>query len=260
MTLMVSGCGFSIATEGPVVGGDDEPGTEPDATVVARMCSTDDPSLRLCIDFDDVTNLAIDQFDHPVEAINLTPMQRATGEPAVEVGTTSHVHVAETPDLDIPDKLTVSMWIKFDIDGVPISTTSSRWLFDNNTQYFASLRFGSVIRCGSGAENADSLPVPIDGAWHHVACTYERDEIRVYVDGDVGGCESVNDRLLPTGGDDGFAIGGNVSGGPGGPKFTEQFVGGIDDMQVFARTLSATELCTAAGHTGCDTTLAVECQ
>lgn len=254
MTLVASGCGFSIDTEGPVTGGDDDPGTEPDATVTSRMCSTNDPSLRLCIDFDDAANLASDQFAHPVEAIDLTPMQRSTGEPAVAVGTTSHVHVAETPDLDIADMLTVSMWIKFDIGGVPISTTSSRWLFDNNTQYFAALRFGSVIRCGSGAENADSLPIELDGAWHHVACTYGRDEIRVYVDGDVGECEGVSDRPIPTNGDDGFAIGANVAGSPGGPKFTEQFIGGIDDVQVFARTLSSSELCGAAGRTGCRTT------
>jgi len=252
LALVVSGCGFSIETGGPIAG-DDEPGMQPDATVTSRMCSTSDQSLRLCIDFDDAADLASDgsMFGHAVRSMNLMPMERKIGEQAVEIDDSSVLYVAETPDLDIPDNLTVSMWIKVDIAGLPFSTASSRWLYDNNTQYFASLRFGGVIRCGSGTVIADSPPLGADGAWHHVACTYKDDEVRVYVDGHVAGCEDTNDRPLPTGGHDGFAIGANLAGGAGAPNFSEQFIGGIDNVQVFSRLLPPAELCGAAGHESC---------
>lgn len=253
IALAASGCGFSIDTEGSVPGDDQQPPPpeDVDASVVARMCSTTDPSLRLCIDFDDATDLARDQLAHTVTALNLVPMVRAPNQPAVTVNTTSVLHVRETSDLDIADNLTVSLWVSVTLDGIPLTTTTSRWLYDNNTQYFAQVRAGGIVRCGSGNEEADSPPIPADGSWHHVACTYRRDEIRVYIDGNVAGCESVSDRALPTGGMDGLAIGANVSGGAGGPKFTEQFVGGLDNVQVFARLLGSTELCTAAGRTAC---------
>lgn len=252
LLALIAGCGFSIEMGGPVVG-DDQPPGQPDAgATTARMCSTTDPALALCIDFDDSTNLAADQLGHVVDAQNLTPMPRAQ-EMAVELDNTSRLHVGETNDLDIADNLTVSMWISVDLDGLPVSTTNSRWLYDNNTQYFAQLRLGGIVRCGAGGEDVDSAPIIADGRWHHVTCTYTRDELRVYVDGHLHGCEGVSDRPLATSGMDGFAIGANVSGstGPGGPRFTDQFIGGIDNVQVFSRLLHAGEICTAANGSGC---------
>lgn len=240
-------------------GGDDDSSMgQPDSgmTAPARMCSTSDPSLRLCIDFNDSADLPTDgsSFAHPVMAQNLTPMTRTGGDQAVQVDASSRLHVPETTDLDIVDNLTVSMWIKFDIGGLPLTNTNARWLYDNNTQYFASLRVAGVIRCGSGPEVADSEPVPADGKWHHVACTYEREEIRVHVDGNVEGCEDLDNRPLPTGGDQGLAIGANIGGGAGGVTFSEQFIGGIDNVQVFARTFAPQDVCDAAGDVPCRTT------
>ena len=250
VALLISGCGFSVETD-PVLG-DDSPGDEPapDApTVAPRMCATTDPSLRLCLDFDGTTGLANDAsaFAHPVEAQNLVPMSR-DGEVAVSVDATSHIWIPESDELDVRTDLTVSMWIK--AEGPIVGTT--RWLYDNNTQYFASVRPGGFIRCGSGTVVADSIAI-VDSAWHHVACTYEEDETRVYIDGHVAGCEETGERDLPTMGNDGLAIGANLSMGPGGPKFAEQFVGGIDNVQVFAKLLPPQDLCTAAGGSVCNT-------
>jgi hypothetical protein len=218
------------------------------------MCSTSDPDLRLCIDFDDTNNLASDQLAHTVTSMNLMPMQRDAGEPAVTVDASSFLHVGEATDLDIPDAVTVSMWMSVELAGLPVSAVNSRWLYDNNMQWFAQLRVGGVIRCGIGGEDADSIPIIADGGWHHVACTYARDEIRVYVDGNLHDCEDTADRPIPTGGDDGFAIGANLAGGATGPRFTEQFIGGIDNVQVFSRVLEPADVCAASGHAGCRAT------
>jgi hypothetical protein len=187
-----------------------------------------------------------------VESQNLTPKSH-DAELAVAVDDTSRIHVAETPDLDIVDNLTVSMWINVDLGDLPTSIASSHWLYDNNTQYYASLRAGGVVRCGSGGEYADSPPIDGYGVWHHVTCTYDHEAIRVYIDGAVRGCEDVNDRLLPVGGHEGMAIGANVNGGAGGPYFSEEFEGGIDNVQVFARELAPEEVCSAAGQLDCNT-------
>ncbi|MFN0246923.1 MAG: LamG domain-containing protein [Kofleriaceae bacterium] len=262
ITIFAAGCGFHVEVGSA---GDDQPDpTEPDAgtTIVPRMCSTNDPDLRLCIDFDDSTNLAVDgsSVGHTIVAQNLTPMQRDTHqgiEGAVQVGNQSHVWIAESPALDVAEDLTVAMWIQVDPGSLPTSITNSRWLYDNNTQYFASLRLGGTIRCGSGTVVTDSPPVGAGGTWHHVACTYQQDEMRVYIDGHVAGCEFTDDRDIPTDGDDGFAIGANLSWnnsqGPGQPRFNEHFVGGIDNVQVFSRLLPPAELCAAAGSTTCNT-------
>jgi hypothetical protein len=252
ITMFAAGCGFNVEAGG-VPGGDDQPDpTEPDAgtTIVPRMCSTNDPELRLCIDFDDTTNLALDGSPSalPVDAANLVPMQRAA-EGAVTVGATSHIWIAETPKLDIREDLTVSMWIKADVG---ITTITNRWLFDNNTQYFASLRPDGSIRCGAGTRTTDTPPIILDGNWHHVACAYEDDEMVAYVDGHVASCLEFSERDIPVGGNDGFAVGANLSGGAGA-KFAEQFVGGIDNVQVFSRLVPPSELCSAAGNTVCNT-------
>jgi hypothetical protein len=259
ITMFAAGCGFSV--DGGAAAGDDQPDPTPEVdggTVVPRMCSTTDPSLRLCIDFDDSTNLAVDgsSVGHTVTAAGLTPMQRGI-EGAVQVGNQSHLWIDESPALDISDELTVAMWIKVDLGGLPTSITNSRWLYDNNTQYFASLRAGGLIRCGSNTVVIDSFPITADGSWHHIACTYEEDEMRVYIDGHVSNCESTSDRDIPTSGDDGFAIGANLSWmggpGPGEPRFDEHFIGGIDNVQVFSRLVPPSELCSAAGNTVCNT-------
>ncbi len=253
IALAVSGCGFSA--ELGFVDGDDDPSPDagPDAgpTDVPRMCSTTDPTLRLCIDFDDTADLATDgsRSALPVDAQNLVPMLR-DAEGAVEINATSRIYIPETPVLDIREDLTVSMWIKPTVAITPIVT---QWLYDNNTQYFASMRPDGAIRCGVGTRTLDTVPLVLDGRWHHIACTYEEDEMRVYVDGHVAKCVQFSDREIPTDGNDGFAIGANLSSMAGAPKFAEQFVGGIDNVQVFSRIVGSSELCAAAGGTVCNT-------
>ena len=218
-----------------------------DETAVPRNCTQGDASLRLCIDFDDDAILAGDgsgRGHDPVLAAGLAMMNRDT-ELAVQMSTSSRLQIAEHADLDIASNLTVSMWMKNDVR----PTSGAYWMLDNNNQYAMSLQSNGQVRCGLGSDTIDSL-ASLDSSWHHVACTYDGNRLKVYIDGWVAGCRTLA-RPIVTTGTDGLAIGSNIGVGP---VFTGNYVGGLDNIQIFARTWSDQELCALNGEGWCNTT------
>ncbi|MBA3452670.1 MAG: LamG domain-containing protein [Deltaproteobacteria bacterium] len=243
--VVLVGCGFEATpTEDEMETDTQEPpGTEEPA--IERTCTRGDASLELCIDFEDMTTLAGDGSGNghdPVRDDALTTTTR-NSELAVQMSALSRLQIAEHPDLDITNNLTVSMWIK--ADRLP-AWGDAYWLLDNNRQYAMSLLSYGGIRCGLGGETIDTGPL-IGPGWHHVACTYDGDQLVVYVDGSVAGCDEVEGPIA-TDGTEGLAIGANIGVGP---VFTQNFVGALDNIQVFSRTWSSTELCSASGAAGC---------
>jgi concanavalin A-like lectin/glucanase superfamily protein len=242
--LLAPACGFTAPASDDVV--DPGPDPTPDPTV-ARKCALKDPTLKLCIDFDDPQSLTGDGsgLGHDASGSGFAVMTRGS-EQAVSVDATSRLTVAETPDLDITTNLTFSLWAR--PDRAPTGP-GSFWALDNNKQYYVSYQANGKFRCGIGATTIDAfVGVPSDN-WYHVACTFDQAEgkLRVYVNGQPGGCRTVT-GVVPTDGHDGLAIGAN-HGGPA--MFTDQFQGGLDNIQVFARTFSDDEVCSAAGQKSC---------
>lgn len=243
--MLLVGCGFeAIPAEDEM---DPPPGMEQPATgepAVERTCTEGDASLELCIDFEDTTTLAGDgsgNGHHPVLDDDLTTTTR-NSELAVVMSTQSRLQIGEHPDLDIRTNLTVSMWMK--ADRLP---ASAYWMLDNNRQYAMSMQDDGEIRCGLGGDTVDSI-LPLWGTgWHHVACTYDGNRLKVYVDGSVAGCRVVG-RAIATDGAEGLAIGANIGAGP---VFSENYVGALDNVQVFSRTWSSAELCSASGAAFC---------
>jgi len=247
------GCGFEAAPgeEDTMI---DDPTSPTGDPTVERKCATADGSLRLCIDFEDPATDATDgsgRNHHPVVVDGLTTLDRDAGggaiELAVEMSAQSKLQIAEHADLDIATNLTVSMWVN---TSTRPAAGSSYWLLDNNNQYSISMQPSGAIRCGLGASTVDSaaqLNVS-GGGWHQVACTYDGEELKVYIDGWVRGCRDV-DRPISTTGTDGLSIGSNIGAGP---VFNDKFVGGLDNVQVFARTFSPAELCAANGNDWCN--------
>jgi hypothetical protein len=173
-------------------------------------------------------------------------MQR-DGEPAAMLSATSTMHVRELAALDIKDGIALDMWIR--PSSYP-ALGSSYWMLDNNQQYGASFTDLGAVRCVLGSASLDGGAVPTDGKFHHVACTYDRAQLKVYVDGDVVRCGGLTSQI-PTTGTSGLAIGANVSGSDADPDYANAFVGGIDDVRVWAR--AGMDVCAAAGRTGCQT-------
>ncbi len=239
-----SACGFTAGTPvgtGDDTGGDDTSEPPPPAE---RKCALADPALRLCIDFDDDQALTSDGsgLGHDAVGTGYSVMSRQS-EQAVMVDTHSQLVVAETPDLDIQENLTITLLAR------PTSYPAmmqSYWALDNNKQYFVAYRDDGKFRCGIGSTTLDSsVAVPKD-TWYHVACTYDEGKLRLFVNGQLAGCKSA--PAISTSGTEGLAIGGNIGAGN---TFSDQFVGGLDNIQVFARTYTMDEVCDAAGQTNC---------
>jgi len=85
--------------------------------------------------------------------------------------------------------------------------------------------------------------LPFDNRWHHVACTFDQvdGELTVYVDGSIERCEETDEQLLTIPG--GTSVGVKANGTFQG----DWFVGRLDNVHVFARTLTPAEICAAAG-------------
>lgn len=254
--LIAGGCGFDgrePATSG-LDGGNDVAPTVDAAIVVAERCQTwsqpADPSVRLCLDFeDDFTTVVHDGsgLQHDATATLVSAMPR-TAELAARVNTGSRLQVAESPDLIAPN-ITFGMWIHPD---APVPEDAVRGLLAYGARYQLAFGDGNEISCRIGDTDVDTrveIPNIIVGTWTHVACTFDGNELRAYVDGSVVGCR----RMARAGGatKGGLAIGARLDGNG---QLVDPFVGGIDDVHIYARSLSASEICSAAGAVACSAT------
>lgn len=249
-----AGCTFASPPEGgdDLGGADDEPtpttqpGQQPGPPPAARgACDSADASLRLCVDF---TGAVTDRSASgaPIAATSVGTMDR-DGDPAASLSMASTMHVHEAAALDIQGGLALDMWIR--PTGKP-ATGARYWMLDNNQQYGASYTDAGTIRCVLASYTVDSAVLPLDGKFHHVACTYDQTKLKVFVDGDVARCQDLT-VAIPTTGTDGLAIGANLSGTDASPTFYDGFIGGLDDVRVWAR--ADLDVCAAAGRTGCRT-------
>ncbi len=245
VALLATGCTFNPgdATAGidaaPGPGSSDAP---PAAT--PRCNSVPDPTgLRLCLDFEqDPSVVARDDSgqSHNAAASQVLPAQRdepTVVENAVAMGLASSLTIAETPDLDITTELTAELWV------LPTKIVGLRgWLVDSSEQYFLSIGDDGKLRCGVNRDRQldSDGSVPVDGHWHHVACTVENDLLQVYIDGDLQGCRD-REAIVNVAGT--TTIGVKATN----PTSTDHFVGALDNVHVFARTLTPAEICVAAG-------------
>ena len=241
--LVTPACGF---TAGNGTGDDVTPGddTQPQPQPLARKCAVGDSTLRLCIDFDDDQMLTSDGSGLGHDAIGTGYMvtTRKT-EQAVMVDATTQLVVAETPDLDIQNNLTITLMAR------PSSYPAmgqAYWALDNNKQYFISYQHDGKFRCGIGNMVVDSAVGMTKDSWYQIACTYDRGTLKLFIEGQLAGCKTV--PAIPIDGMEGLAIGGNIGTNS---VFSEQFVGGLDNIQVFARTYTMDQVCTAAGKSDC---------
>jgi hypothetical protein len=132
----------------------------------------------------------------------------------------------------------MEMWIapaSFNNLGAPI------WFAANPYQYELGLVTDQVV-CTINSPSGQSATTGIGplqaGAWTHVACVYDGTKVVLYVNGLIGDCLAANFPIDTTE-RNGVQLGGG-------------FAGGIDDVHVYARALSATDVCQlATGGTSC---------
>ncbi len=158
----------------------------------------------------------------------------AVGYAAGEVGqsfnlTGGYVQVPDTANLDITGQLTIDAWINPSALGGRVvdkitAGGADGYLLDT---------FGGVIRFIVGNQGlSGSFPLPT-GTWSHIAGVYDGTQMRVYLNGALNG--TLDTSIAIPANSLQLRIGAASDGG-------SQFSGLIDEVEVFNRALSVSEI------------------
>ena len=151
-------------------------------------------------------------------------------------GVNDWVTVADSSALDLTTAMTLEAWVR--------PTSTNRWrtvalkeqtgnlvyaLYGNNSGQRASAN----LWLGSSEKEARSAGQLAANTWTHLAATYDGATIRVYVNGALSGSTATTGSMPASTGP--FRIGGNA-------VWDEFFAGQLDDLRLYNRALSATEV------------------
>jgi glucose/arabinose dehydrogenase/PKD repeat protein len=150
-------------------------------------------------------------------------------------GTNDRVDVPDAASLDLTNGMTLEAWVK--------PTTNSGWrtaiLKERGTNDLVYALYGSngakpQVEAYTGTENsaAATSATPL-GAWSHLAATYDGTNLRFYVNGALVTTKATSGSMPNTANP--LRIGGNAIWG-------EYFSGLIDEVRVYNRALSASEI------------------
>lgn len=203
----------------------------------ARTCSYDADELRLCIEFEDgrfdpmVSDASDAQLDVP--AIDVGATNRASFK-AAAFAWTSRISVGESMALDIGGAISIEAWVGVTFD-------QSENLVENTNQYSVGITDSGRVVCrigGATLSSYDSAKIALY-TFNHVACIYDGASLSVYLNGKLAGTQPLTVGA-PTGAMNGTRIGGNG------------FIGAIDDIRIYAKALSLSEVCRrATGQDAC---------
>lgn len=166
-------------------------------------------------------------------------------------GLNDYVRVPDDPQLDGMNALTLSLWVKIDSVDHPEAEVLNKYFHYSDTRFDDSYNMG-IDRAAGGGQTAfqyatadgyvikiSSVVIPLN-SWYHIAGVYTGTKGSIYIDGSLatlwrddpespGPLNSIADDLL---------IGcGNSPGG-----LLKFFDGSIDDVRIYNRALSPTEI------------------
>ena len=151
-------------------------------------------------------------------------------------GTTSWVTVADANALDLTTAVTLEAWVNpttltgwrtVIIKESPSALAYSLYANDNSPWPAATINTGGIDRSVPG-----TAQIPLN-TWTHLAMTYDGAALRLYVNGVQAGVLNMTGSMITT--TSPLRIGGNAPWG-------ERFAGIIDDVRVYNRALTATEI------------------
>ena len=150
-----------------------------------------------------------------------------------------YVAVADSPELDLTNQLTLSAWVNGDVfgdwDGI-ISKGTSGISYGMDVQANGSVSFTANHSISGGVGSGDwySNTKLSTGQWHHIAVTYDETAIRFYIDGQLDS-NVVNTNLTFANSNQALILGKDFSA-------NNILNGRIDDARVYNRALSSEEI------------------
>lgn len=159
-----------------------------------------------------------------------------------------------TPINAIPSgKLTLSAWIKTSgpngKDYITVIASRSGFNNANTITIMKNLNLVTNLDAGSGAliQQFVSTPTLVDNIWHFVALTYDGTVMKTYIDG-ILQKQTMVSISIKVGSH--LKIGNDDEAG----QTSRNFYGSIDDVRIYDRALSATEILQLNNETACDQT------
>jgi beta-lactamase superfamily II metal-dependent hydrolase len=157
-----------------------------------------------------------------------SPVTGISGKALEFYGTDQSVEVFHSSTLDITDAITLQAWVK------PDSTSGERMIIGKDDAYFLWLQNG-ILRFEINDGNSNPyVSGPLNGTdWHHVAGTYDGEDLKLYLDG-----MQVDSYLVETtiNSNSSNVFFGNSEDGNQG------FDGIIDEVRIDSRALSEEEI------------------
>ncbi|HSC90581.1 MAG TPA: LamG-like jellyroll fold domain-containing protein [Gaiellaceae bacterium] len=151
-------------------------------------------------------------------------------------GVNDWVTVADANDLDLTNGMTLEAWVK------PTATGDWRTVvFKEGAAYYTYGLYGNTgtnvpsanaVAGGSDRDARAATAAPV-GAWTHLAATYDGTTLRIFVNGVQSGQAAAGGSITTSTGV--LRIGGNS-------VWPEWFAGLIDEVRIYNRALSATEI------------------
>jgi concanavalin A-like lectin/glucanase superfamily protein/glycosyl hydrolase family 141/parallel beta helix pectate lyase-like protein len=158
-------------------------------------------------------------------------------------GIASHLAVPHNATLE-PKQLTLEAWVK--LPAYPTGRDKRRWIVSKNSNEWEQGHYGLIIdntgvgaylNIGGGRANCHFAKGTVArlelNRWHHLAMTYDGTDLKVYLDGVLGGSTKVGKARRPGRGaldigrrPDGFVC----------------FRGLIDEVRLYARALAAADI------------------
>jgi len=160
-------------------------------------------------------------------------------------GFSEYVEVASSSTLDSPvEEVTVSCWINFD-------NYFNGWLtpfVKTNGSDVISRQYGIGINGNTGQVYMNTTYVGQSdfsaGNWYHLAITYNEDVMKCYLNGEFLASETANDPVVQN--DLPLEIGLET------PVVSEYYDGKIDEIRIYNRSLSASEIALLAETEDCN--------
>lgn len=232
-TLALTGCDRLFPRDVEPADSSLEPDAEDLRPIACRY-----PGLVLCLNFEDPIALGADYSEVPKEvsvtaAASVPRQDMVANELALELADASIVALVDNDPFDLQAPLSIDLWVDY-----TKFTNTERVLFDNHFQYTVSLGAATnTVTCSFivndllvfGSSNINP------GAWRHVACTYDGTTAIAYVDGVPSPTSTVGT--------------GTINPEPTAPKIGRSglagdrpFAGNIDNLRVWHRLLSPTEI------------------
>jgi large repetitive protein len=167
-----------------------------------------------------------------------TRITRGNGKALELSGTAQYVTVPDHASLDITGAITLAAWVRLDVLATTYVIKKAAQDVTNGYELgLAStgrpfLRFNQAASLDTYRVNATTI-LPTNGTWAHVAGTYDGTTMRVYVNATQEGTLTTSPTITTNN----IALGLGAEGGGFRP-----LDGAIDDLRIYNRALSATEI------------------